>query len=73
MNYVNLFMYFYRKYYGFYHPLVGLLNMKLLKLTLLKNDLNEARQYFEEANEIILVTHGKTHSLYRTLHKILYE
>ncbi|XP_065209555.1 uncharacterized protein Smyd3 [Planococcus citri] len=60
----------FRKYYRNHHPLVGLLNMKLLKLALLQDDLFAAKSYYNEAKEILLVSHGSHHSLYASLQEV---
>lgn len=60
----------FRKYHRKYHPLVGLLNMKLLKLALLQDDLSAAKSYYNEAKDILLVSHGNHHSLFASLQEI---
>lgn len=56
----------FRKYYGDWNPLLGLLYMKLAKIQLYENFLKEAIYNFQEAKKILEVTHGPDHSLLQT-------
>uniref|UniRef100_A0A1A9WZC6 MYND-type domain-containing protein n=1 Tax=Glossina brevipalpis TaxID=37001 RepID=A0A1A9WZC6_9MUSC len=56
----------FRKYYGDWNPLLGLLYMKLAKIQLYENFLKEAIHNFQEAKKILDVTHGPDHSLLQT-------
>ncbi|KAI9590749.1 histone-lysine N-methyltransferase SMYD3 isoform X1 [Glossina fuscipes] len=56
----------FRKYYGDWNPLLGLLYMKLAKIQLYENFLKEAIYNFQEAKKILDVTHGPDHSLLQT-------
>ncbi|KAK9498342.1 hypothetical protein O3M35_002996 [Rhynocoris fuscipes] len=64
----------YRKYYGSIHPTLGLHYMKFGKILLLKDRIVKALEMLEKAEEILLVTHGADHELYRTeLYRLLFE
>lgn len=62
---INNFICFYSKYYGFTHPLTGLLHLKLAKILLYQENTVEAVKHLKKSNEILLVTHGRTSSLYK--------
>lgn len=57
--------YFYRKYYGKIHPLVGILLLKIGKIMLFKCESVDAQKYIKEADKILSITHGKNHILYK--------
>ncbi|GAB0092961.1 histone-lysine N-methyltransferase SMYD3 [Sergentomyia squamirostris] len=56
----------FRKYNGDFNPLLGLLYMKLGKIELLLNQVREAQEHLLEASNILRITHGESHSLYKT-------
>ncbi|KAI8125316.1 hypothetical protein FF38_09224 [Lucilia cuprina] len=56
----------FRKYYGNWNPLLGLLYLKLAKIQLHESWLKEALENFTEARKILEVTHGRDHSLIQT-------
>ncbi|XP_017470648.1 PREDICTED: histone-lysine N-methyltransferase SMYD3 isoform X1 [Rhagoletis zephyria] len=55
----------FRKYLGDWHPLLGLLYLKIGKIQLYENYLPEAVNSLKEAQKILQVTHGRDHSLLR--------
>ncbi|XP_055903377.1 histone-lysine N-methyltransferase SMYD3 [Eupeodes corollae] len=55
----------FRKYYGPWNPLLGLLYVKVAKLQLYEGFFKEAQHNLKEAFKIIEVTHGRDHSLYK--------
>lgn len=55
----------YRKYYGTTHPLLGILYLKLGKLSLFLNCVQEALDWLVKGQNILKVTHGERHPLYR--------
>ncbi|GLV43770.1 SET and MYND domain containing class 3 [Carabus blaptoides fortunei] len=55
----------FRKYYGDFHPLLGLLYLKIGKILLYKKKSLPALEYLQEAQIILSVTHGPAHSLYK--------
>ncbi|GFG31733.1 hypothetical protein Cfor_06286, partial [Coptotermes formosanus] len=61
---LNLFS-FPRKYYGEYHPLLGIHYMKLGKINLYLKKISEALSMLKNAETVIRVTHGEQHSLYQ--------
>jgi SET and MYND domain-containing protein len=58
-------MSFCRKYYGEYHPLLGIHYLKLGKINLYLKKFNEALNMLKNAEIVIRVTHGGQHALYR--------
>lgn len=54
-----------RKYYGAKHPLLGILYLKLGKLSLYLNCVQEALDWLVKGQSILKVTHGERHPLYR--------
>ncbi|XP_037928610.1 histone-lysine N-methyltransferase SMYD3-like, partial [Teleopsis dalmanni] len=57
----------YRKYYGDWHPMLGLLHMKLGKIELYKNCLKEASSNLRSSIKILEITHGQGHSLVKEI------
>jgi len=56
----------YRRYYGEVHPLMGLLYLKLARLTLFLSDKpSEAVDWLKRAQHILRITHGERHPLWR--------
>lgn len=55
----------FRFYYGQSHPLTGILLMKLGKIAMLLNMLEDARKWLKEAADVLIYTHGKGHPLVR--------
>lgn len=55
-----------RKYNGDFNPLLGLLYMKVGKIQLFKQQCKEALHNLNKASDILRVTHGDDHKLYRT-------
>ncbi|KDR23505.1 histone-lysine N-methyltransferase SMYD3 [Zootermopsis nevadensis] len=55
----------YEKYYGEYHPLLGIHYLKLGKINLYLKKFNEALNTLKNAEIVIRVTHGDRHALYR--------
>ncbi|XP_014092807.2 histone-lysine N-methyltransferase SMYD3 [Bactrocera oleae] len=55
----------FRKYYGDWHPLLGMLHLKIGKIQLYKSQLTAAINNLKEAQKILQVTHGLDHSLIR--------
>lgn len=53
------------KYYGDWHPLLGMLHLKIGKIQLYKSQLTAAINNLKEAQKILQVTHGLDHSLIR--------
>lgn len=58
-------MYFLSKYYGDYHPLTGLLHLKLGKILVLQDRTDSALDHLKKAYEILSVTHGRHSSLFK--------
>ncbi|XP_075227932.1 SET and MYND domain containing, class 3 isoform X2 [Lycorma delicatula] len=56
----------YKRYYGYHHPLHGILLLKLGKINLYLENIKEALEHLEDAEKIIKITHGREHSLYRS-------
>uniref|UniRef100_A0A1B6JWE4 MYND-type domain-containing protein n=2 Tax=Homalodisca liturata TaxID=320908 RepID=A0A1B6JWE4_9HEMI len=54
----------YRCYYGEMHPLTGILQLKLAKICLFLEMVEEARPLLRGAQDILGVTHGRDHTLY---------
>ncbi|EDW78250.1 uncharacterized protein Dwil_GK16327 [Drosophila willistoni] len=63
LNYGQQLLQGFRKYNGPWHPLLGLLHMKLGKIQLYEGQCKEAMHHFEEARRILCVTHGREHRL----------
>nr|XP_022323267.1 histone-lysine N-methyltransferase SMYD3-like [Crassostrea virginica] len=61
----------YRKYYPPYSPNVGIQLLKLGKIHLYLHNLKEALTFLQQANDILLVTHGREHVLYSQLLELL--
>ncbi|XP_050441460.1 histone-lysine N-methyltransferase SMYD3 [Adelges cooleyi] len=55
----------YKSYYGEYHPSLGILYMKLFKLSSIVENAETAVKYLKKGSSILKVTHGEDHSLYR--------
>ncbi|KAJ1520655.1 hypothetical protein ONE63_003760 [Megalurothrips usitatus] len=55
----------YRKYYGITHPLLGIFYLKLGKLNLFLQCVEEALGWLMKAQSILKVSHGERHPLYR--------
>lgn len=55
----------FRKYNGDFNPLVGLLHMKVGKIQLFKGQSKQALHNLNRASDILKVTHGEEHNLYR--------
>ena len=53
------------KYNGDFNPLLGLLHMKVGKIQLFINQPKEALHNLNKASDIIKITHGEDHNLYR--------
>lgn len=54
-----------RKYNGDFNPLLGLLHMKVGKIQLFNGDLKEALHNLNKSSDILKVTHGEEHNLYK--------
>lgn len=54
----------FKKYYGDYNPLIGLLYMKIGKMLLYLDNVREANKYLTDSLAVIRVTHGENHPLY---------
>lgn len=52
-------------YYGDIHPLMGLLNLKLGKILLYKQETKKSLEYLKEAYRILKITHGETSPIFR--------
>ncbi|CAN7991816.1 unnamed protein product [Ixodes pacificus] len=61
----------YRRCYGPYSPVYGVLLFTIAKLYHHKALLPEALQFFEKASEVVTVSHGRNHRLYRDLSEAL--
>ncbi|CAN8020156.1 unnamed protein product [Ixodes persulcatus] len=61
----------YRRCYGPFSPVYGVLLFTIAKLYHHKALLPEALQYFEKASEVVTVSHGRNHRLYRDLSEAL--
>ncbi|CAN7993700.1 unnamed protein product [Ixodes hexagonus] len=57
----------YRCCYGPYSPVYGVLLFTIAKLYHHKAQLPEAQRFFEKASEVVTVSHGRNHRLYRDL------
>ncbi|XP_026276432.1 histone-lysine N-methyltransferase SMYD3 isoform X2 [Frankliniella occidentalis] len=55
----------YRQYYGITHPLLGILYLKLGKLNLYLQCVEAALDWLLKAQDILRITHGERHPLYR--------
>ncbi|KAL3280383.1 hypothetical protein HHI36_017870 [Cryptolaemus montrouzieri] len=55
----------FHKYYGKFHPLTGLLHLKLGKILSYLEDTNEGRNQVKLAYEILKVTHGVQSEIFR--------
>lgn len=64
-NFHFLFSIHNRKYNGDFNPLVGLLHMKMGKIQLFKGQPKQALHNLNRASDILKVTHGEEHYLYR--------
>lgn len=53
------------KYNGDFNPLLGLLHMKVGKIQLFKNSSRDALHNLNRASDILKITHGEDHNLYR--------
>lgn len=62
---VSFFFGFSRKYNGDFNPTLGLLHMKVGKLQLWKNDPTSALPNLNKASDILKVSYGEDHKLYR--------
>lgn len=56
---------FYRRYQGESNPLVGILLLKLGKLFMYLNKLDDAEEYLRGAEKILKTTHGESSPVYR--------
>lgn len=56
----------FRKYNGPFHPLFGLLLLKIGKMQLFTKHIKEALTSINESEKILRVTHGEEHDLYKT-------
>nr|XP_019532870.2 histone-lysine N-methyltransferase SMYD3 [Aedes albopictus]XP_019532876.2 histone-lysine N-methyltransferase SMYD3 [Aedes albopictus]XP_029714766.1 histone-lysine N-methyltransferase SMYD3 [Aedes albopictus] len=56
----------FRKYNGSFHPLYGLLLLKIGKIQLLTKHIVEALQNINDSEKILRVTHGEEHDLYKS-------
>ncbi|XP_077298289.1 SET and MYND domain containing, class 3 isoform X2 [Arctopsyche grandis] len=65
VHYANLLLPGFKNYYGERHPLFGLLYMKLGKLQLFTCKPKEARISLEKASDILKITHGQQHTLWK--------
>ncbi|XP_026481492.1 histone-lysine N-methyltransferase SMYD3-like [Ctenocephalides felis] len=64
ISYGNQLLHGFRLYYGNFHPLLGLLYLKLGKILLLQNQ-PESLERLKNAQEILKITHGEKHELYK--------
>ncbi|XP_061169651.1 histone-lysine N-methyltransferase SMYD3-like [Saccostrea echinata] len=71
VNYGSKTLPAYRKYYPPYSPNVGIQLLKLGKIQLYLQNLKEALVYLQQANDILSVTHGRDHTLYKQLIELL--
>lgn len=55
-----------RRYYGEFHPLTGILQLKLAKICLCLGCESEAQVYLSAADQVLRVTHGRDHPLYHS-------
>ncbi|XP_031626334.1 histone-lysine N-methyltransferase SMYD3 [Contarinia nasturtii] len=55
----------FRKYNGDFNPLVGLLHMKVGKIQLFKNYPRDALHNLNKASDILKITYGEEHNLYK--------
>ncbi|XP_062546577.1 histone-lysine N-methyltransferase SMYD3-like [Armigeres subalbatus] len=55
----------FKKYNGPFHPLYGLLLLKVGKIQLLRKLVKEALQSINDSEKILRVTHGEEHELYK--------
>ncbi|XP_065088448.1 histone-lysine N-methyltransferase SMYD3 isoform X2 [Ochlerotatus camptorhynchus] len=56
----------FKKYNGSFHPLYGLLLLKIGKIQLFKKHFTEALTNINDSEKILRVTHGEEHDLYKT-------
>ncbi|KAB0800288.1 hypothetical protein PPYR_06028 [Photinus pyralis] len=56
----------YRKYLGDTHPLLGILYLKLAKILIYQENIQDGKQYLHNACKIIKITHGEDSNLYRS-------
>lgn len=66
IDYGNELLPGFTKYCGKQNPLLGLIYMKLGKILLHRNQQKEALHNLIKARDIIKISHGEEHSLYRT-------
>lgn len=59
------YIYVFRVYYGECHPSLGILYMKLFKLCTIVENSESAVKYLKEGMDILKITHGEDHSLYK--------
>ncbi|XP_064458542.1 histone-lysine N-methyltransferase SMYD3-like isoform X2 [Ornithodoros turicata] len=57
----------YRKCYGMFHPSYGVLLYSIAKILHYNGNLQDALKYFKEASDVITVSHGNGHPLFREL------
>lgn len=55
----------FRKYNGDLNPLLGILYMKVGKINLYLDNITNASKWLREAESILKITHGESHSLYK--------
>lgn len=58
---INIF----RVYYNEWHPSLGVLYMKLFKLSSIVENSESAVKYLKKGMSILKVTHGEDHKLYK--------
>lgn len=71
LSYTSLLITPYRLYYPHHSPQIGLLLMKQGKIQLFLKLLKEALTSLQQSGEIIQITHGQDHPLYRDLQELL--
>ncbi|XP_053692913.1 histone-lysine N-methyltransferase SMYD3 [Sabethes cyaneus] len=65
INYGHRLINGFSKYYGPFHPLYGLLLLKIGKIQLFVKQVELALKHINESEKIIRVTHGEQHDLYK--------
>lgn len=65
LKYVLKVTFTFRIYYGECHPSLGILYMKLFKISSIVENTEKAVKYLKNGMSILKITHGEDHSLYQ--------